>query len=338
MNLDSLKQYFATADMVQNDLGVGVVTIYRLNNKRFYLVMGDYHNRSALTPTVGARYNKEHSIYDTICDAFERKRFNGMQFDPSEIVGEESIDEQNIYYSVNKKLARLTFVQHIELNLSEDVFKEKYIDPIHKEAQYQGSGSNFFWRLDETIKGNQKFSFKSNEDRAKAAQKALDSISKSKFKMSDAILQEVVAMRDTNYQWNAENKSPLDFFEANGGRKYSELGGIYLISLDDILKQLKDSNIYLQFPDPEKQTVGIQYTSPTESWKKFYLFEDEAQLFISIMRDIEPLISTAPDQVPGFCEKVNKLVSPWVVDKISIDQLLQEENQCESLPRTRRFG
>jgi len=56
------------------------------------------------------------------------------------------------------------------------------------------------------------------------------------------------------------------------------------------------------------------------------------------MRDIEPLVSTAPGQVTGFCEKVNKLVSPWVVDKISIDQLLQEENQCESLPRTRRFG
>lgn len=78
---EDLKQYTVTDEMLKHDVGVGVVTIYQLKNNVPYLVMGEYHNKGALSPTVGAKLEKNESIYDVITGAFSRKRLETMSFD-----------------------------------------------------------------------------------------------------------------------------------------------------------------------------------------------------------------------------------------------------------------
>lgn len=323
MDPRNLAQYAVTPAMLKNDLGVGVITVYQLKNGMSYLVMGEYHNKGALSPTVGARFNKDQSIYDVIKDAFHRKRLGKMDVDGGDI------DAENIYYSVNasQKFARLTFVQNEKIDLSEEEFKKKYIEPMHTEALKQRSVSEFFWKLDETVnpaRKDSKFKFNSAEERALAAKKALDKITSSAFPVSKEIIDKLSAMQDEKYVWN-EEILPLKFYEKNGGRKYSELTGFYLMSVADILKQLKNPDIKLGKTDQDKPTVFIKLDNlpQEEKWKKFFIFEDEIKVVAAVIGQLTLHKENTPLLYKSTCvsEKIEKLSSPWTLEKITVEKL-----------------
>jgi hypothetical protein len=71
----ALEQYIPTEEMIKNELGIGAITIYQLNNSMSYFIMGEYHGKGALMPTVGSKYSPTNSIYDTIASAFQRIGF-----------------------------------------------------------------------------------------------------------------------------------------------------------------------------------------------------------------------------------------------------------------------
>jgi hypothetical protein len=323
MRPEDLKRYSATDEMFKNDLGVGVVTIYKLKNGMSYLIMGEYHNKGALSPTVGARINKEQSIHQVIKNAFERKRLGQMSFDDDEI------DEDNIYYSINTKqgFARITLIQNIKIDLSEEEFQEKYIIPMHQEAQYQRSVSEFFWKLDETVnldKKESRFKFKSIEERIQAASKAIDSMKLAHFPVGNEIIEKLIRLQGAEYMWD-EKIAPLEFYGKNGGRKYSELTGFYLISLQDILQQFKEPKIKLGKTDEDKSTVYIEHSSlpKEEKWKKFFIFEDEIKTVSEIIHQLtsEKSKSLTTFKTDFISKPVEDLVSPWKVEKINCNQL-----------------
>lgn len=308
-----LQQHSATDEMLKYDFGVGVITAYQLKNNQIYFIMGEYHNKGALSPTAGGRFLKDRSIYDAIQDALERKRFGKMEFDSGDI------DEKNIYYSINAKqnFARLTFVQNVEVNITEEDFKEKFVMPMHVEAQYQRSVSEFFWKLDETLKNSQ-YKFPSAEERALAAEKALNDMQKSHFPVGQEILNKLYYMADKNNIWN-EKISPLKFYGDNGGRKYSEFTSFYLVSLTDIVEQLVDPEI--KDKDKEKPTVIIKNGNFSNK-KQFFIFEDEVKVFIEIVKQLFPIKYNPTLSKPAsISEKLNSLNSLWTVEKINCDTL-----------------
>lgn len=195
----SLKNITASEKMLKSDLGIGVIPIYELNDGSKYLILGEYHNKGALSPTVGAKFIKDKSAFNVLDDAFKRKRFN---MDPSD----GNLEEKSIYCSTNEKqnFTRITFVQHCKKDSSPNDFIEKFIKPLNEEAQYQGSVSSFFWKLDEYIKDS-KYKFKSIEELKTAAKKAHDDIKNSKF--YNEMSKDITGLLDTiskeeKFAWN----------------------------------------------------------------------------------------------------------------------------------------
>ncbi len=309
-----LEQYNPTDEMLKykKNLGIGVVTVYEIEGKS-YFIMGDYHNKGALTPTVGGKYDE--SIYTTIESAFQRKRFGEMKFSDGQV------DAKHCYYSVNDKQnqARLTFLHKVKVDCSLEEFNEKFIRPMHQEATHQGAVSNFFWRLDETVNPKRQMSkskFRSVEECQKAANNALEQITKSKFGVSDAIKEKLKNYSIEEKFWDEKELLPIKFYEDNKGRKYSELAGCYLISLEYILSQMQSPKIMTDPHDTGKQTIYITH-------QKFFIFEDEVRVLMKILQELTPQKNSSDPRIfqPSTVQKEIELQSPWVAEKISFEKL-----------------
>lgn len=127
-------------------------------------------------------------------------------------------------------------------------------------------------------------------------------------------------MQDPEKIWE-EKTAPLKFYENNGGRKYSELTGFYLIALADLEKQLSKPHIKA---DPDKPTVFIECKDQPneEKWKRLFIFEEEINLLADVIQQNSSKILTNPSLFQAAPFSWNKLDSTWKVEKINSDQLL----------------
>jgi hypothetical protein len=147
----------------------------------------------------------------------------------------------------------------------------------------------------------------------------------SHFSVSEKILAKLISIQHMKkYTWD-EEISPLEFYGKNGGRKYSELTGFYLMPLIDIMQQFKDPKIKSGKTDQDKPTIFIEHPSLSqeEKWKKFFIFEDEIKTIAEI---IYQLTSTKENTLtifkPTFISKqIEDLTSPWVLEKINSNNL-----------------
>ena len=288
MQRDTLTEYKPTAAMLKNDLGIGVITLYKLSDDKFYMIGIDYHNKGAISPTVGAKYFAEQTMRECLQGAFERKRFNVLQLDHTDI-------SPTIFYSANpgaprQPMARLTFTQLVESKLSYDEFTKTFIEPMHAEACYQGSVSGLFWRMDETChpaKKDSKFKFTSDEERIKATVITLNNMTLSTFKVPAEIMAKLEAMKQHGFVWD-DKAYPLEFYANHGGRKYSEVTGVFLMSVENVIQQLNLASLKIDPNAPDKQTVFI--TDPSLASqppkKKFFFFEDEVKVVARALHDV----------------------------------------------------
>ncbi|HEX2549203.1 MAG TPA: hypothetical protein VHM20_05185, partial [Gammaproteobacteria bacterium] len=285
-----------------------------LKNGAAVLVMGEYHNKGALSPTVGARFRKDDNIYTHLKNAFARKRLGTME------INHEAKIKDDMYYSLNEKqgFSRLTFVQHVHIDLSEEEFQQQYIEPMHSEALRQKSVSEFFWKLDETFnKKDSRYSFKSDQERIEYAKKALININSAKFKLDDKIIQQLEFLQNPNATWE-EKIPPLEFYGKNGGRKYSELTAFYLMPLDDLAKHFGNPKIK---KDPEKPTIYVECKNQPkeEKWKKLFIFEEEVNVLVDLLKNY---LNKKECSTSLFLSTPWKnLPSPWIIEMKSIAEL-----------------
>ena len=115
----------------------------------------------------------------------------------------------------------------------------------------------------------------------------------------------------------------------NGGRKYSELTGFYLMPLHELKKQFNNPTIK---KDPEKPTIFIEHKDQPkeERWKKLFIFEEEVNLIANVLQN-----DTSKNELNVSLFQTTtwkNLPSPWTVKTIDIADLMKLHENTERLP------
>lgn len=324
IHISDLKTYHPSQLLAERDLGIGVITAYKLADDEYYFVMGEYHNKGALSPTVGLRYDERFGdVYAALKIAHARKRLGKFECDGSidDIVFYATIDQPGFQ---QKDLARLTFINRVNFNLTLAQFKKNFIEPMHKEASALGCVAHFFWRLDETVKGG-RAAFESNEERSQAAEVAFNAAkSLESHGFAKEIKKSLKLLKDAKEEWK-EKENPLKFFDHCGGNNFSQITGFCIISLDELKQYINNP----QITNTKKQTILIPdfLHDELEKKKKCFLFEDEVKTIVAAISHLSPNEKVnAEKQGLGFfkpCDenKLQALQSPWKVTSTNLNRL-----------------
>lgn len=277
MDSRNLENFSIPLELSSYEVGVGVIPIFYLADNNPHTIVGEYHNKGALSPTVGSHFKNTQSIYANLENAFARKRLGILKLDDTGLIDEKA------YFSVNKKqnFARVTFVQTLSSSLSPADFEKTYLEPMKREALCQRRVSEFFWKLSETESSKEsKFKFKSPEERSQFAKQALEGMQASTFGLDKTIISQLEKLQDAKKTWE-EKEPPLEFYGKNGGRKYSELTDFYLMPLEGLVKQFSNRIVK---EDKEKPTIFVESIAKEVSRKKFFIFEEEVNLLADVLQ------------------------------------------------------